>query len=466
MLKSTLTVLTLPSLCGVACAAVPNGEPRREVSQPQPDIILILTDQQSYNTISALGHTLASTPNLDRLVRQGITFTNAYCANPLSVPSRYALFTGTSPAGVGVWGNADRNTDAEKIRQAQEQSIGAVFRRAGYQTLYGGKIHLPNAKNKSKFAGTDNYFFEYIEKDERELLARNVGTLLREREATQPMLLVLSFLNPHDICFEARTDAEVEATLATEGKDRLKAQTIVQMRALADGADPAEYPPLPENFERTENLGPIQFPYKEFTTDYWRRYRFIYGRLVELVDRQIGEVLDAVEASANRDNTIVVFTSDHGEMAGAHQLITKGVPYDECQHVPLIIAGRGVVQGERDHSLVCNGWDLLPTLCGLAGIEAPSNGCGISLAGRAFGREELAPGRFLYLETTRSCLLIEEGKFKYTRFRNNGAEMLIDLANDPLEQNNLASDPAYADKRRELSSRLDAELSRRGIAPF
>ena len=153
-------------------------------------------------------------------------------------------------------------------------------------------------------------------------------------------------------------------------------------------------------------------------------------------------------------------------MAGAHQLITKGVPYDECQHVPLIIAGRGVVQGERDHSLVCNGWDLLPTLCGLAGIEAPSNGCGISLAGRAFGREELTPGRFLYLETTRSCLLIEEGKFKYTRFRNNGAEMLIDLANDPLEQNNLASDPAYADKRRELSSRLDAELSRRGIAPF
>ena len=105
-------------------------------------------------------------------------------------------------------------------------------------------------------------------------------------------------------------------------------------------------------------------------------------------------------------------------------------------------------------------------LCGLAGIEAPSNGCGISLAGRAFGREELTPGRFLYLETTRSCLLIEEGKFKYTRFRNNGAEMLIDLANDPLEQNNLASDPAYADKRRELSSRLDAELSRRGIAPF
>ena len=231
MLKSTLTVLTLPSLCGVACAAVPAGSPRTEDGPSKPDIILILTDQQSYNTISALGHTLASTPNLDRLVRQGITFTNAYCANPLSVPSRYALFTGTSPAGVGVWGNADRNTDAEKIRQAQEQSIGAVFRRAGYQTLYGGKIHLPNAKNKSKFAGTDNYFFEYIEKDERELLARNVGTLLREREATQPMLLVVSFLNPHDICFEARTDAEV---------DRLKAQTIVQMRALADGADPAE----------------------------------------------------------------------------------------------------------------------------------------------------------------------------------------------------------------------------------
>lgn len=444
----------------------PPEAPGGEGDPSKPDIILILTDQQSYNTISALGHTLASTPNLDRLVRQGITFTNAYCANPLSVPSRYALFTGTSPASVGVWGNTDPDTEDEKIRQAQEQSIGAVFRRAGYQTLYGGKIHLPNAKNKSKFAGTDNYFFEYIEKDEREQLARNVGTFLREREATQPMLLVVSFLNPHDICFETHTDAEVEAALATDGKDRLKAQTIVQMRALADGADPAEYPPLPENFGKTENLGPIQFPYKDFTTDYWRRYRFIYGRLVELVDRQIGEVLDAVEASANRDNTIVVFTSDHGEMAGAHQLITKGVPYDECQHVPLIIAGRGVVQGEQDHSLVCNGWDLLPTLCGLAGIEAPSDGCGISLAGRAFGREKLTPGRFLYLETTRSCLLIEEGKFKYTRFRNNGAEMLIDLANDPLERNNLASDPAYADKCRELSSRLDAELSRRGIAPF
>ncbi len=464
MLKSCLSILTVPSLCGIACASAPAESPQTKTGLSKPDIILIMTDQQSYNTISALGHTIASTPNLDRLVRQGITFTNTYCANPLSVPSRFALFTGVSPASAGVWANTDPDPDDEKIRQAQEQSIGAVFRNAGYQTLYGGKIHLPNAKNKSKFAGTDNYFFEYIEKDEREELAQHVATLLRERKATQPMLLVVSFLNPHDICFETRTD--MDEVLASGGKDLPKAQTILQMRALADKVDPSEYPPLPENFEPTAKLGQIRFPYKDFTTDYWRRYRFIYGRLVELIDRQIGLVLDAVEKSPNKDNTIIVFTSDHGEMAGAHQLITKGVPYEECQRVPLIIAGRGVVRNQRDHSLVCNGWDLLPTLCGLAGIEAPPSISGISLAARAFGQEELTPGRFLYLETTKTCVLIEEGRFKYTRFRSNGAEMLIDLKKDPLETVNLAADPKYADKRRELSERLDTELSKRGISPF
>lgn len=434
----------------------------------RPDIVLIMTDQQSFDMISCLNDSREfSTPNLDRLFRNGIRFSNCYVANPVSVPSRFALMTGVSPAQYGVRDNLGKysNADESGIRRIQQQSLGALFSNAGYDTYYAGKVHLPYAHGKSNmFASTENYRFQhYLTRDDREGLSHTAAQVIRERViGGNPMLMVLSYLNPHDICAEAGNDLPEDGN----ERDSLTAVTIKEMRKLADATSPALYPPLPPNLEKTVGLNSRQkLLYQDFTDEYWRRYRFIYQRLVELVDRQIGIVLDAIGQSAINNNTIVVFTSDHGEMGGAHRLRTKNVPYSECQKVPLVFYGKGIEKARTDRSVVCNGADLLPTLCELGEIEIPDNLPGKSLAKRIKQKTEVSDTtRTLFLEGAQFYQLVAGLDYKYTRFTTSPyAEMLIDLKNDPYETLNLADHDVYFPLLGRLRDQMNDELAKRSL---
>ena len=152
--KITLGAFALPAMQVVAQTTKPN-------------IILIMTDQQSYNAISAhadmYGGSYFSTPNIDRLAKEGLSFTRTYCANPVSVPSRFALFTGMFGGQYGIRENQCAEADETEVRAMLAQNgMGAVFNRGGYETYYGGKVHLPfSAKEgKSKFAAPAGYGFE------------------------------------------------------------------------------------------------------------------------------------------------------------------------------------------------------------------------------------------------------------------------------------------------------------------
>ncbi|MGL4294031.1 MAG: sulfatase family protein, partial [Bacteroidales bacterium] len=229
---------------------------------------------------------------------------------------------------------------------------------------------------------------------------------------------------------------------------------------------PDLYPLLPNNQEKTEGLDSRQkLPYQNFTNDYWRRYRFIYHRLVELVDNQIGKVLQAIDQSAIADNTLIIFTSDHGEMAGSHRLRTKNAPYAECQKVPLVFYGKGVAGQRSDHSAVCNGMDLLPTLCELGGIDIPANLFGKSLAERI--KKEGAPNnsRTLFLEGAQFYQILADDNFKYTCFTTPPyAEILIDLRTDPYETVNRTEDPTLIDILKTLRKQMNEELAKRAIS--
>lgn len=427
--------------------------------QAKPNVILIMTDQQSYNAVSAYadiyGGSYFSTPNIDKLVKNGMSFTRTYCANPVSVPSRFSLFTGKYGGQYGIRDNRCAAAEETEVRpMLAVNGMGSVFTRGGYDTYYGGKVHLPfsGKSGKGHFSAPVAYGFEnYYTKDERDALGVEAARILDEKAGVlkkggldKPFLLVASFLNPHDICLESSTGLS-PVVEDKGGRKQVITECVRQMRARAAAIDSVDFyknhaPALPFNFAKTSAYpAEKKSPVKDFPDYYWRKYRWTYGQLVSLVDSHIGHIMDALDRNPElKKNTIIVFTSDHGEMQGAHRMVTKGVPYDECQRVPLIFCGPGIKAGSRDNSLVCNGVDLLPTICELTGVEVPQTD-GLSLAQRIKGNEKGTLRSQLYVEGQGFLTVIGE-KEKYSLFDGmGGGEMLVNLRTDRGELQNIFS---------------------------
>lgn len=448
-----------------------------EEATTKPNIVFIMTDQQSYNMISALSKyynlnpNYASTPNLDKLVNSGISFTNTYCANPLSVPSRFALFTGEYGGKYNIRTNTPTVDNAALAALFQKSAMGNIFLKNGYQTYYGGKVHLPYPDKNSKFDPPKNYgFTTYVSDNERDTLAQVAADMISKRTTTTPFLMVLSFLNPHDICAEAGSNVSTVVPVDPLHPDI--AADIVDIRKVISEYDSLYFyqnmaPALPVNFEKQANYpAPASGVFKKYPDYYWRKYRWIYSYMVSQVDASIGKVLNAINQSPLKDNTIIIFTSDHGEMQGAHHTTLKELPFEECQRVPFIISGKGIVQNQVDNSLICNGMDLIPTMCELAGIPIPDNLKGISLAKRATLNIPVAQRSFLYLEASAFSQIIQNSTYKYTKMDKTAPnEILIDLINDPGEMKNVCTtNTTYINKTNDLRTLLANELST-GINP-
>ena len=199
----------------------------------------------------------------------------------------------------------------------------------------------------------------------------------------------------------------------------------------------------------------------------WDLYNWMYHRLTESVDALIGRVLAALKNAGLEENTILVFTSDHGEMNGSHGLITKNVMFEECQRVPFIFVGKGIRPNYADKStLVCNGLDFLPTICDLVGIESPKGISGVSLKPYLTG-EGKKPGRKYIITEDYNAYQINDGRYKYTIYELPGhPETLTDLETNPGETTDFAKDPSYAKIKDDLKKELMANLSKRGLTPL
>ncbi len=432
-----------------------------------PNILLITTDQQSYTTISGLSDkyredaNYSPTPNIDRLVASGISFTNAYCANPVSVPSRFSIYTGVYGGQFAVRCNSFNSSSSYPDYSAADETrirgiisangMGHPFVEAGYETIYAGKVHLPfpSETATSKFVHPTAYGFQsYLTDDEREGLGIEVASFISERTTEDaPFLLAANFINPHDICFEQSSysaggfddddDPEIVAVVTT----------LRQMLADEIAATSEEYfyaniaPKLPFNLEITEDY-PTGFKpssFKTFSDDYWQQYRYIYSGMVNMVDEHIGLILDALDANPEvKENTIIVFTSDHGEMQGAHRTVTKNLPFEECQRIPLIFAGAGIkAANATNDKLICNGTDIIPTICEMAGVTPPNRNEGVSLAGYLLaGWDEPKEREYLFTDGDGFSNIIMDG-YKYTYFDLTKEEMLIDISTDDGELINI-----------------------------
>lgn len=273
--------------------------PAALMAQERPNILYIMTDQQTATAMSCAGNEEVHTPNMDRLAQRGVRFSNAYCSMPLSGPSRSSMFTGYTPGQVGLTENGTPMPDSIRTR-----TLGTLLEENGYECAYAGKWHAHTNSLPAKEA----FGFENLHGHNDFGLAEACVAFLR-RKPGQPFFLVASFDNPHNICEYARHQNPPYASFeepALEDCPGLPANFAI---------NPYDADALA--FERRQNHR--LYPTVTFTPDDWRRYRNAYYRLIEAVDKEIGKILDEVDKQGLWENTVVIFTSDHGDGCGAHQ---------------------------------------------------------------------------------------------------------------------------------------------------
>lgn len=406
----------------------------------KPNILIIMTDQQFADAMSCvMGKKYLHTPHMDSLAESGMRFTRAYTPNPLCMPMRTSMFTGRYPHQTGVQTNSD-----PKVDPAEFDFMGKLFKDAGYETAYFGKWHIAfDAKRK------DVHGFETFGAGGAQLNPAPAAEFIRKPH-NRPFLAVASFLGPHEICQWARKED-------------------VPGAPLSDPPPLQQRPPLPANFEPPKNETDIinhmrksyqahrLFPVGNYTEADWRRLIWGYYRLIERVDGYIGAVLTALRESGQEENTVVVFLSDHGDCHGAHHWNQKTVFYDESARVPFIISWKGKTPKGTSDILLTTGIDIIPTLCGFAGIHVPADLPGKSLKAPALGGspawkrdyvvcqnhmvqcepvdgKDLKPhGRMVRSDRYKYCLY-SEGKHR---------ESLVDMVKDPGEMVNQADNPDF-----------------------
>jgi arylsulfatase A-like enzyme len=436
------------------------GWPGGSVAE-RPNVLFMIADDHRHDAIRALGDRTVRTPALDALADQGVVFDHHHTQGGLSgavcIPSRAQVLTGAGPFHSASSDRVD-DTAALATLPPARPSLPELFRRAGYRTHATGKWHNDRASFARAFASAERVFFggmsdhdavplhdfdpsgRYAVEDRRvgrgfstELFGEAAIEFLGDRAADEPFFLYLAFTSPHD----PRTPPAPFAAMYSP--DELSLPPNFLPEHPFDNGELAVRDELLASFPRT----PAEV----------RRHLADYYGMISHLDAWIARVVAAVP-----ENTIVVYTADHGLALGQHGLMGKQSLYDHSIRVPLIVRAPDLPAGRRVDALTCHA-DLLPTLCGLAGLPQPDR-----LDGRDF-RATIEGGRpprevvcAVYKDVMRSA---SDGRWKLIRYhrsveRGVGQErlQLFDLAADPWETRDLSADP---DARPELE-RLAAAL--------
>jgi len=434
----------------------------------QPHILVVMADQLSASALPAYGNRVVRAPQLERLGDEGVVFERALCASPLCAPSRASLMTGLLPSRTGAIDNAG-------VLPAPVPTLAHHLRVVGYRTVLAGKMHFIGPDQLHGFeerpvpdvypAGLDWIPDWRLEDDERLSWYHDLSSVLRAgpvratlqlaydeevaaaarraiaetaRDPSRPLLLVASFTHPHDP-YEVPADVwrrydgvEIDAPRYPEPPEPLDLPTR-RLRAMLE-ADRVDVD--------GENV---------------RAARRGYYGAISLVDDHVGSLLSALAGHGLADDTVVVFTSDHGDMLGERGLWYKMAPFEDSIRVPLFVhAPRRF--GARRIAAPVSLLDLAPTLVELGGGAAPAAVDGTSLAGALEG--DAAPARDLPLEYlaegVRSAqTTLVRGALKLVRGHGE-PELVYDVDADPGERVNLAEDESRRGEIESLRAAADA----------
>ncbi len=426
----------------------------------RPNIIFINTDQHAWDAISAYGNRYLRTPNIDKLHRNGTSFKNTYCTDPVCAAARSSWATGLYTSETGVPFNGG-------TLHPDIQDIGQILKQGGYRTFHCGKWHVPGRNVRESFetlyyghnnigAGGAAYY------DSASTHA--VADFLTNYDDKKPFYLQIGYVDPHDVCEYLHNHEEKHIPDPVE-------QGILSEEDL---------PPLPDNFNYDDRetvlhrvcrrvddalIHPrILNAVKRWNEFHWRYFRWNYYRFIEKVDAEIGIVLSLLQQTDFVDNTLIIFSADHGEACGSHQLFQKFALYEESVRVPLIVSclGEGI-ELQRDcfdNTHFVSGVDLLPTVCDYANVEPPTDSQGDSLRPLVEGKE-VTWKDYVYIESNYWGRAIVTDQYKYiTEYKPKsyedylppgpndaqlGLTQLFHRNTDPSETKNLADEPECKD---------------------
>lgn len=310
-------------------------------SDRKPNIVFIMVDQMHHKAISAYGNTDVNTPNLDRMVQDGYSFMKMHTIMPMCCPARASWMTGRTSKEHGlVLNGCPINPDFPDLAQWFRDHD------SDYETVYTGKWHVTDRLPEESFDKVLIHEGTPVGELLDSAVARSVIAYIQNRGHDKPFFMCASLMNPHDCCYTAG---------ANGGSGKFK---------LSDGW--TDLPSLPSTY-----AAPVS-PYIYQTRgwdDYDRRYYiYTYYRMVEMVDEQIGLIYDAIQSSCFADNTIVIFSSDHGEGLLFHGNLGKGMLADEAWRVPAIICGKGIPKNVQDSTHLASSLDIPATICDYAGV--------------------------------------------------------------------------------------------------
>ncbi len=489
----------------------------------RPNILWYCTDQQRFDTIQALGNTHIQTPRLDAFMREAVTFTHTYCQNPVCTPSRASFLTGMYPSAIGVNGNGIPEFPAHVADRLVTHRLANL----GYDCGLVGKLHLATAaagmeprvndgyryvQYSHDHGGPNNYGHDYAEwvrqqgQEPESILPfpltaqatregrrrKDVGSLRaptaeednvvphlhqtfwcteksiefvdKNRREDQPWLLSVNPFDPHP-AFNPPWDYFRRYDPATLPGAHFQDSDVAHQQHLADAG--------------------VDFQSQSQHPDQWRHrtMQAAYYAMITQLDHEFGRLLDHLEQTGERDNTIVIFTSDHGEALGDHGLVFKGCRfYEGSVRVPLMISWpRRFLSDARSDALV-ELTDLTPTLYDLLEVEAPHDIQGRSLvpiltgqsdSHREFVRSEFfgaigGPGSSNQTRAT----MYRDRRWKLISYHGKNLYELYDLENDPWEHHDLSDDRDHQDikwdlVRRSFDATIDAlPRSMPRVAPY
>ncbi len=460
----------------------------------RPNILFLVADEFRHDCLGVDGHPIVKTPNFDKLAHEGVRFTQAYVASPVCSPSRATLFTGRYPQVHGVTTNNLPFAPGEVV-------LPEMLRAQGYTTGMVGKLHLQNHKawfdyDQLDTEGNSAEYRAFLQAKGQSIEGRpNTAAVpgsLFKKEKT-PLHVGTSVL-PEDLYPEAwEADQAINFIHQQEGKDKPFCLYVSMLKPHSEFVIPA---PFDKMYPAKDLLAPATFrPGIELPADFTANARktakkqdpdeggpgsparlFIndpeilkeatghYYGAVTMVDKQMGRVIAALDAAGFRDNTLVIFTSDHGNMLGERNRMFKGVMYESSVRVPMLYRGPGIKPGTVSNVVLDNA-TVTPTLLELAGLPVPAGVQGASLA-PLLREDGPGPGvAYSYL----SDKMVRKGDWKLivpldVRARaaaRRGTAELYNVVKDPDEQNNLYGKSEASAVQEELTALMDAWIAQK-----